>query len=128
MKPRFSQVAAALAACTVLALLPACGSARPMAEPAPRMVAVTEPDGRTYMAPASSMGIAKVESHAGEWCCADFSCPGDGWGQLVIIGFYVVGYAIYYLGYGVYWCFDAVVEACSDSGSVEDSVQDEEQP
>lgn len=125
MKPRFSQIAAAMAACTVLALLPACGSVRPMAEPAPRMVTVTEPDGRTYSAPAASMGLAKVERHAGEWCCADFNCPGDGWAQLVIVGFYALGYAIYFFGYGVYWCIDAMVEACSDSEIDEDNGNDE---
>jgi hypothetical protein len=83
------------------------------------MVTVTDPDGRTYVAPAAAMGVAKVDRHAGEWCCADFNCPGDGWTQLVILGFYALGYAIYYLGYGVYWCVDAIVEACDNAGAEE---------
>jgi hypothetical protein len=83
------------------------------------MVTVTEPDGRTYMAPAATVGVGAVDRHAGEFCCPHFHCPGDGWAQLVILGFYAIGYAVYFLGYGVYWCVDSIVEACSSAGYVE---------
>lgn len=116
-------ITAAAVACAVMVLLPGCGTLQLRPEPPPRVVTVTEPDGRTYLASASSMGIAHVDRCAGEFCGPDFCCPGDGWTQLIILGFYVLGYAIYYIGYGLYWCVDSMFEA--DSGYDEDECQDE---
>ena len=112
---------AALSACLVLAFLPACGTVGSVREAAPHYVTVTEPDGSVCIETAAAAGIGKVERHAGEFCCPSFNCPGDGWAQLVILGFYAVGYAVYFIGYGIYWCVDNIVEACS--GQMDCSVE-----
>lgn len=116
MKPRLHAVAASILACLLLVWLPACGTTRAMHEPTPSYVTVIEPDGSAMVMvmTTAQVGLGEVDRNAGEFHCASFNCPGDGWVQLVILGFYALGYACYFLGYGIYWCIDSCIEYWSD--------------
>lgn len=89
MKPDWHGIAAALAACLLLTILPGCGSVRYAHEPAP-VVYTVEPAG-------AATGAAKIERQGGEDDCMWF-----------LVGFYV----FYYLVYGIVMVCAEVVRVC----------------
>lgn len=98
----------ALLAALMLCLLPACGSA-PRIEPVPHTVEVIEPTGARYVAAAGAAQLPTLQRQAGEFCPPEIGTEGELWSYFVLF----VLYGLIYLGYGVYYLFDAMIEAAT---------------
>ncbi|MBX3473206.1 MAG: hypothetical protein KF754_02405 [Planctomycetes bacterium] len=102
----------ALLACTVLALLPACGSTQRF-EAMPATVEVIEPSGAGFVAPAATMYVPRITRQAGEFCPPKLGCEDELWSYLVLF----VVYGLIYLGYGVVYLFSEMIESAKSSSN-----------